>query len=190
MQRGFVFDESAFCFHMSFIQRAFLKLCIYRNIFLNLPRNVLLFFLSIFLCLTSGECQVVRLLAIYSSMLPHFSDDKIKRKEDLYEKHLIKAHLFYERHGGKAIILARFIPVIRTFAPFVAGIALMNPAQFFFFNIIGATAWVTGLVFMGFFLGNIPIVQENFSIVIYSIIIISISPVVFGFIRSILKKKG
>ena len=94
------------------------------------------------------------------------------------------------KYGGKTIILARFVPIVRTFAPFVAGIALMNPAQFFFFNIIGATAWVTGLVFMGFFLGNIPIVQENFSIVIYSIIIISISPVVFGFIRSILKKKG
>jgi membrane-associated protein len=148
-------------------------------------------FINVFLCIAVLLCAAVIGDAVNYEIGRHAGPAIFKKETRfLNKKHLIKAHLFYERHGGKAIILARFIPVIRTFAPFVAGIALMNPAQFFFFNIIGATAWVTGLVFMGFFLGNIPIVQENFSIVIYSIIIISISPVVFGFIRSILKKKG
>jgi len=100
----------------------------------------------------------------------------------LNKEHLLKAHAFYERHGGKAIILARFIPIVRTFAPFVAGIALMS------FNITGAILWVVGLVSAGYFLGNIPIVKNNFSVVIYGIIIVSVLPVVIEFIRAKIKK--
>lgn len=106
----------------------------------------------------------------------------------LNKEHLLKAHAFYEQHGGKAIILARFIPIVRTFAPFVAGIALMSPVKFLSFNITGAILWVVGLVSAGYFLGNIPIVKNNFSVVIYGIIIVSVLPVVIEFIRAKIKK--
>lgn len=105
------------------------------------------------------------------------------------KEYLIKAHDFYERHGGKAIVLARFIPVIRTFAPFVAGIALMNPRIFFLYNILGCILWVGILVSAGFFLGNIPWVQANFSLIVYAIIIISILPVVYEGVKALRERK-
>ena len=108
----------------------------------------------------------------------------------LNKEHLLKAHAFYERHGGKAIILARFIPIVRTCAPFVAGVALMNPARFFLFNVIGAVLWVLGLVSAGYFLGNIPVVKENFSLVVYGIIIVSVAPVAVEFVRMKTGRKG
>lgn len=98
--------------------------------------------------------------------------------------HLLKAHHFYEVHGGKAIVLARFIPIVRTFAPFVAGIALMNPATFFFYNILGCILWVGSLVSAGYFLGNLAWVRENFSLIVYGIIIISVLPVAIELIRA------
>lgn len=100
------------------------------------------------------------------------------------KEHLLKAHHFYERHGGKAIVLARFVPIVRTFAPFVAGIALMHPGTFFFFNITGCMLWVGGLVSAGFFLGNLAWVRENFSSIVYLIIFISVLPVVIELIRA------
>lgn len=106
----------------------------------------------------------------------------------LNKQHLLKAHAFYERHGGKAIILARFVPIVRTFAPFVAGVALMHPAKFLTYNITGAVLWVVGLVSAGYFLGNIPVVKNNFSLVIYGIIIVSVLPVVVEFLRAKLRK--
>lgn len=111
---------------------------------------------------------------------PIFSrDSRFIRKE-----YLLKAHHFYERHGGKAIVLARFIPIVRTFAPFVAGIALMNPAVFFFYNIIGCLLWVGALVSAGFFLGNLTWVRENFSLIVYAIILLSVMPVCIEFVRA------
>ena len=103
--------------------------------------------------------------------------------------YLLKAHHFYERHGGKAIVLARFIPIVRTFAPFVAGIALMNPAIFFFYNIIGCLLWVGTLVSAGFFLGNLEWVRENFSLIVYVIIVISVLPVAIEFARAWLARR-
>jgi membrane-associated protein len=108
----------------------------------------------------------------------------------LKRKHLLTAQEFYNRHGGKAIILARFIPVIRTFAPFVAGIAKMQRARFFFFNFTGAALWVSSLVSVGYFLGNLPFVQRNFSLILYAIILISVMPVFFEVLRGILSKKA
>ena len=105
----------------------------------------------------------------------------------LNKQHLLKAHAFYERHGGKAIILARFIPIVRTFAPFVAGVALMSPIKFLSFNITGALLWVTGLVSAGYFLGNIEIVKNNFSLVIYGIVVVSVLPVVIEVVRAKIK---
>ena len=97
--------------------------------------------------------------------------------------HLLKAHGFYERHGGKAIVLARFIPIIRTFAPFVAGIALMNPVKFLAYNISGCIVWVGSLVSLGYFLGNTPFARKNFSLIVYAIIIISVMPIVIEVAR-------
>lgn len=105
------------------------------------------------------------------------------------KEYLLKAHAFYELHGGKAIILARFIPIIRTFAPFVAGIAHMNPRHFFFYNITGCILWVGTLVTAGYFLGSLPWVRENFSLIVYTIIIISILPVIVELIKSRIAKK-
>lgn len=98
--------------------------------------------------------------------------------------HLLKAHEFYERHGGKAIVLARFIPIVRTFAPFVAGIALMQRHIFFFYNIAGCILWVGALVSAGYFLGNLAWVQQNFSLIVYGIITISVLPVVIEIFRA------
>lgn len=106
-------------------------------------------------------------------------DSRLIKKE-----HLLKAHAFYERHGGKAIVLARFVPIVRTFAPFVAGVALMCPRQFFFYNVLGCCLWVGSLVSAGYFLGNLPWVRENFSLIVYAIIIVSVLPVIIELLRS------
>ncbi len=94
----------------------------------------------------------------------------------LKKKYLEQAAAFYERHGGKAIILARFIPIIRTFAPFVAGVAGMRQSRFLFFNVTGALIWVFSLVSAGYFLGSQPFVQNNFSLIIYGIVFVSTLP--------------
>lgn len=98
--------------------------------------------------------------------------------------HLLKAHEFYEKHGGKAIVIARFVPIVRTFAPFVAGIALMHPPTFFLYNICGCILWVGSLVSAGHFLGNLAWVRENFSLIVYAIVIISVLPVCVEILRA------
>ncbi|HOW35619.1 MAG TPA: DedA family protein [Candidatus Omnitrophota bacterium] len=99
------------------------------------------------------------------------------------KEYLDRTHRFYEKHGGKTIILARFIPIVRTFAPFVAGIGKMNYLHFLIYNVSGALLWVTILVVGGFYFGNMPYVEKNFSLVIFAIIIISILPGVIEFLR-------
>ena len=91
-------------------------------------------------------------------------------------KHLEQTHAFYERHGAKTIMLSRFIPLIRTFAPFVAGMGSMSYRKFFAYNVIGALVWVFGIVLLGHFFGNIPYVQKNFSLVILAIVVVSMIP--------------
>ena len=98
--------------------------------------------------------------------------------------HLARAHAFYERHGGKTIILARFIPIIRTYAPFVAGIGAMPYLRYLGFCIVAALLWVVSLCLAGYFFGNIPLVKQNLSAVIVLIVLISISPGVFAWLRS------
>jgi len=104
------------------------------------------------------------------------------------KEYLIKTHEFYERYGGKTIIIARFVPIIRSFAPFVAGIGAMTYSKFILYNIIGAILWVTVVTYAGYFFGNIPWVQHNFSVVILAIIIISVVPMIVEYIRHRIRK--
>jgi membrane-associated protein len=101
----------------------------------------------------------------------------------LKQEHLDRTHAFYEKHGGKTIILARFVPIIRTFAPFVAGVGAMSYGRFLTYNVVGAVLWVALLVLAGFFFGNIPVVRENFTIVILAIVAISVMPIAVEAIR-------
>lgn len=101
----------------------------------------------------------------------------------LKKEHLDKTHAFYEKYGGVTIILARFIPIIRTFAPFVAGIGRMTYWRFIAYNVIGGVAWVAIFLFGGYFFGNLPLVRKNFTFVIFAIILISVLPAVFEYLR-------
>lgn len=102
----------------------------------------------------------------------------------LNKNHLLRAHEFYERHGGKTIILARFIPIVRTFAPFVAGIGRMSYWKFAAYNVVGGVVWVCSFLLAGWWFGGREIVQKNFKLVILAIIVISILPAVVEFIRA------
>jgi membrane-associated protein len=97
----------------------------------------------------------------------------------LNKRHLDRAHAFFEQYGGKAIVLGRFVPIVRTFVPFVAGAARMTTATFVSYNLVGAVAWVALCLFAGWFFGNIPIVRNNFSLVTIGIVIVSVLPMVF-----------
>jgi membrane-associated protein len=101
----------------------------------------------------------------------------------LKKEYLDKTHAFYEKHGGKTIILARFIPIIRTFAPFVAGIGEMSYGRFISYNVIGGIAWVALFSFGGYFFGGLKIVQDNFSFVVMAIIFISVLPAIIEYLR-------
>jgi membrane-associated protein len=115
-----------------------------------------------------------------------FVGKKVFDSEDsiwLNKKHLVKAQNFYEKYGAKTIIIARFIPIVRTFAPFVAGVGVMNYSRYMLFNLLGGALWVILFTMLGFVFGNLPAVQANFKIVILAIIVISILPGVFEFYR-------
>jgi membrane-associated protein len=102
----------------------------------------------------------------------------------LNKKHLLRTQEFYERHGGKTILLARFVPIVRTFAPFVAGIGQMRYAYFATYNVTGALAWVLSFLFAGYWFGQLPAIKRNFHLVIVAIIVISILPMVFEYVRA------
>lgn len=101
-----------------------------------------------------------------------------------HRDHLLKTQAFYDKHGGKTIIFAQFIPILRTFAPFVAGVARMSYFRFMSFNVVGALAWICSMTLLGYTLGNQPIVKAHFEKVVIAIILISVSPVVVEFIKS------
>ncbi len=108
-----------------------------------------------------------------------------KREDSIWlrKKHLERAHEFFERYGGRAIILARFVPIVRTFVPFVAGVGQMTYARFLAYNVIGGFAWIYFFTYAGYLFGNQPFVQKNFKLVILAIIILSVVPMVVEFIR-------
>jgi len=124
--------------------------------------------------------------------LGHHFGKRVFTKENsrIFNKaYLEKTREFYVKYGGKSIILARFVPVVRTFAPFVAGIGKMNYGTFLMYNVIGGFLWVTGLTLAGYFFGGLPIVIDNFEYAVFVIIFISLLPVIFELIKHKLQKK-
>jgi membrane-associated protein len=160
-----------------------------------LPGDSLLFAIGSFAALGSLD---VRLSIISLSIaaiagdtvnywIGNFAGPKVFSKEKsrlLNKEYLLRTHRFYEKYGGKTIVLARFIPIIRSFAPFVAGIGTMSYSRFIVYNVTGGVAWVMLFIFGGYFFGNIPFVKKNFSLVIFAIIFISILPGIIEFLRS------
>ncbi len=116
----------------------------------------------------------------------HFFGEKMitNPRLPIKQAHIDKTNAFYQKHGGKTIILARFVPIVRTFAPFVAGIGKMDYKKFISFNIIGGITWVAIFTFMGYFFGNLPAVKHNFSFVIFGIIGVSIVPMIVEYVKS------
>lgn len=108
----------------------------------------------------------------------------------LKKEYLEQTQKFYNKHGGKTIIYARFVPIIRTFAPFVAGVGTMSYLKFASYNVIGGVAWVTSFLFLGYFFGGLPIIKDNFTYVIFAIILISILPPVYEVIKHKMQKKS
>ncbi len=116
----------------------------------------------------------------------HLLGDRVLAAERLRfikRQHLERTQQFYARHGGKTIILARFVPIVRTFAPFVAGVGRMAYGHFLAYNVVGAILWVVGLVLAGYFFGNLPAVKDNLTLVILGIVFVSVLPVLFEYLR-------
>ncbi|MGE0630990.1 MAG: VTT domain-containing protein, partial [Pseudobdellovibrionaceae bacterium] len=121
-----------------------------------------------------------------------FLGPKVFNKEKSFffnRTHLAKTQEFYEKYGSMTIVIARFMPIVRTFAPFVAGIGKMQYRKFAVYNVAGAFAWVLSFTLAGYFFGNIPVVKRNFTIVIFGVIIVSVLPIFYGWIQSVLAKR-
>ena len=134
-------------------------------------------------------CLLLIAAAILGDMLNYFIGDYVGPKafsgkyKLLKKEYLAKTQAFYDKYGGKTIIYARFVPIVRTFAPFVAGIGTMHYGRFASYNVIGAILWVAGFLFLGYFFGGLPIIKENFSLVIFAIIFLSILPPIIEILR-------
>jgi len=159
-----------------------------------LPGDSLLFAAGTFAALGSLNVMWIIILLSIAAIagdtanywIGHISGPKVftEEKSRLFnKKHLHRTHQFYEKYGGKTIIIARFVPIVRTFAPFVAGIGSMTYGRFIAYNVIGGIGWVLILVLGGYFFGNIPIIKRNFSLAIGAIILLSILPAFIEFFR-------
>ena len=104
--------------------------------------------------------------------------------------YLQQTHDFYDKHGGKTVTLARFLPIIRTFAPFVAGVGKMNYLRFFGFSVLGTVLWVGGLVTLGYFFGNVPFIKQNLSLLVVGIILVSLLPMIISLVRSKMNQRA
>jgi membrane-associated protein len=158
-----------------------------------LPGDSLIFAAGTFAAIGSFEVNLLFVILTAAAILGdtvnywigHYIGPKVFHKESKYIKkeYLERTHQFYEKYGGKTIIIARFVPIIRTFAPFVAGVGSMTYSKFILYNISGGVLWVALFAYAGYFFGNIPIIKNNFSFVIIVIIIISILPGVIEYFR-------
>lgn len=168
-------------------------------VFPFLPGDSLLFAAGALAAVTALDVHTLALLLFIAAVagdntnywIGYFVGPKVFNKENsrfLNKKHLIRTHQFYERHGGKTTIIARFMPIIRTFAPFVAGIGRMNYSRFLIYDIGGGVLWIGSFIYAGYFFGNIPMIKNNFTIVVGVIILISISPGIIAYIRERSKK--
>ncbi|HUT07336.1 MAG TPA: DedA family protein [Candidatus Latescibacteria bacterium] len=166
-----------------------------------LPGDSLLFAAGTFAAL--GALKIGWLIALLAAAaiigdtvnywIGHFLGPKVfsKEKARFFKKeHLDRTHAFYEKHGGKTIIIARFVPIIRSFAPLVAGIGRMSYGKFIAYNVIGGVGWVVLLTGAGYFFGNIPVVRKNFSLAILAIIALSTVPIVTEYLRHRKKRAG
>jgi membrane-associated protein len=159
-----------------------------------LPGDSLLFAAGTLAAITTLDVNLLAFLLFVAAVggdntnywIGYFTGPKVFTKEKsrlLNREYLLRTHKFYERHGGKTTIIARFMPIIRTFAPFVAGIARMSYRRFLIFDILGGILWIGSFIYLGYFFGNIPIVKNNFSIVIVVIVFISILPGIIAFLK-------
>jgi membrane-associated protein len=144
----------------------------------NSPINVVVLFVILAVAAVLGDTV--------NYWIGHTIGPRVFREDVRFLKreYLDRTHAFYEKHGGKTIFLARFVPIIRTFAPFVAGVGQMSYGHFISYNIFGGIVWTALFIFTGYFFGNIPLVKENFSIVILAIVLISLAPAVIEYLRS------
>jgi membrane-associated protein len=159
-----------------------------------LPGDSLLFAAGTFAALGSLDVRLLLVLLMAAAILgdtlnywigrtigPRVFNEKVRF---LRREHLDRTHAFYSKHGGKTIIIARFVPIVRTFAPFVAGVGTMAYGRFLAYNVVGGVAWVLLFVLGGYLFGNIPMVKENFSVVILAIIVLSLVPLVVEWLRT------
>ena len=164
-----------------------------------LPGDSLLFAAGTFAALKALDIRVLLLLLSAAAVIGdtvnywvgHHLGPKVFRKENarfFKKEYLDRTHAFYEKHGGKTIIIARFVPIIRSFAPLVAGIGRMSYGRFLAFNVIGGIGWVVLLTGAGYFFGNIPVVKDNYSLAIVAIIAISTVPIAVEWVRHRRKK--
>lgn len=165
-----------------------------------LPGDSLLFVVGAFSALGHLNIVLVYVVLLFAAVLGdtvnywlgHKLGAKVFNSENsklFNKKYLKKTEEFYEKYGGKTIIIARFVPIVRTFAPFVAGIGSMRYSVFILYNIVGGFLWVTALVFAGYFFGNLPIVKDNFEYAVYIIIFVSLLPMIYEVIKHRLQKK-
>jgi membrane-associated protein len=143
------------------------------------PLNLLMMFGTLVLAAVLGDAVNY---AIGHHVGPRVFTSETSRL--LNKEHLVRTQLFYEKYGGKTIILARFMPIVRTFAPFVAGIGRMHYPKFASYNVTGGFLWVSAFLFGGYLFGGVPIVKENFHTVIVAIVVISVLPPIFEFVRA------
>ena len=164
-----------------------------------LPGDSLLFAAGTFAAL--GDLNLALLVALtfvaaflgdtVNYWIGHYLGERVSRGEVKWVKqeYMDRTHAFYEKHGGKTIFLARFVPIIRTFAPFVAGVGRMSYGYFISYNIVGAAVWTALFSLAGYFFGNIPVIKENFTLVIFGIIAVSLVPAVLEAVKARLESK-
>jgi len=165
-----------------------------------LPGDSLLFAAGTFAALGSLNVHLLFLLLTLAAIIGdtvnywigHYIGPKLfaKNSRFLKKEYLDRTHQFFEKYGGKTIIIARFVPIVRTFAPFVAGVGAMTYSKFILFNIVGGVLWCALFIYGGFFFGNLPFIKNNFSIVIIAIIFLSLLPTITEYLRHKNKKSN